>query len=80
VAWCEPWRVAIPAGVLRVQGNSLEIVVANLWSNRLIADSGLPEAQRLTWTTSNPFRPSDPLLESGLLGPVTLQASQREEE
>jgi hypothetical protein len=80
VAWCEPWRVSIPAGVLRPQGNSLEIVVANLWTNRLIADSGLPEAQRLTWTTSNPFHPGDTLLESGLLGPVTLQALPREVE
>jgi hypothetical protein len=74
VAWCEPWRIAIPEDVLRSTGNKLDIVVANLWTNRLIADSGLPEAQRLTWTTSNPFHPGDALLESGLLGPVTLEA------
>jgi hypothetical protein len=73
VVWCEPWRIAIPAGVLRAHGNNLEIVVANLWINRLIADSGIPEAQRLTWTTSNPFHSGDTLLESGLLGPVMLQ-------
>jgi hypothetical protein len=75
VMWCEPWRIAIPDGVLRARENKLEIVVANLWCNRLIADSGLPEAQRLTWTTSNPFHPGDALVESGLLGPVTLQTS-----
>ncbi|MDE3149619.1 MAG: hypothetical protein KGL37_09135, partial [Acidobacteriota bacterium] len=74
VVWCEPWRIAIPAGLLRPRGNALEIVVANLWINRLIADSGLPPQQRLTWTTSNPFHPGDRLVESGLLGPVTLQA------
>jgi len=74
VVWCQPWRVTIPDGLLRAKGNSLEIVVANLWTNRLIADSGLPQAQRLTWTTSNPFHPGDQRLPSGLLGPVTLEA------
>jgi hypothetical protein len=74
VAWCEPWRIGLPAGLLQDRGNELEIVVANLWCNRLIADSNLPPEQRLTWTTSNPFRPDDALIESGLLGPVTIQA------
>jgi hypothetical protein len=74
VVWCLPWRIAIPDGLLRTSGNALEIVVANLWINRLIGDSGLPDNQRLTWITGNPFHPDDPLLESGLLGPVTIQA------
>ncbi len=77
VVWCEPWRIAIPAGLLKPRGNSLEIMVANLWINRLIRDSNLPEDQRLTWITGNPFHPDDPLLESGLLGPVTLQAFKK---
>jgi hypothetical protein len=76
VAWCEPWRLPIPAGVLRQRGNSLEIVVANLWTNRLIGDSNLPPERRLTWITGNPFHPDDPLLESGLLGPVTILACE----
>ena len=57
---------------MQPRGNSLEIVVANLWTNRLIGDSKLPEDQRFTWITGNPFHPDDPLLESGLLGPVEL--------
>jgi hypothetical protein len=73
ILWCKPWRIAIPAGLLQPRGNSLEITVANLWINRLIGDSKLPENQRLTRVTSNPFHPDDPLLESGLLGPVVLQ-------
>jgi hypothetical protein len=76
VLWCKPWRIAIPAGLLRPRGNALEITVANLWINRLIGDSRLPENQRLTRITSNPFHPEDPLLESGLLGPVVLQVSR----
>jgi len=76
VAWCEPWRLRIPSGVLMRRGNSLEIVVANLWTNRLIGDSNLPPEQRLTWITGNPFHHDDPLLESGLLGPVAIQVCE----
>ena len=74
VVWCDPWRLAIPEGVLQRRGNTLEIIVANLWVNRLIGDSDLLPEQRLTWTTGNPFHSDDPLLESGLLGPVVIQA------
>ncbi len=73
VVWCDPWRVAIPQGVLQRRNNMLEIAVANLWINRLIGDSALPAEQRLTQTTGNPFHPDDPLIESGLIGPVTIQ-------
>jgi hypothetical protein len=71
VVWCSPWRVDISAA-LRPAGNELEITVANLWPNRLIGDLALPEAERRTWTTRNPFKADTPLLESGLLGPVRL--------
>ncbi len=73
ILWCKPWRIAIPAGLLQPRGNSLEIMVANLWINRLIGDSQLPENQRFTRVTSSSCHPGDPLLESGLLGPVVLQ-------
>ena len=60
--------------MLKPSGNDLRIRVANLWPNRLIKDAGRPESRRLTKTTWNPYKPADPLLPSGLLGPVTLQA------
>lgn len=75
VLWCAPWRVEIPRGLLRSSGNQLEVTVANLWPNRLIGDLNLPENQRLTWTTRNPFKKDSPLLPSGLLGPVTIDAT-----
>jgi hypothetical protein len=50
----------------------LDVRVTNLWPNRLIADSALPAAKRLTRTNINPYKPDSPLLSSGLLGPVKL--------
>ncbi len=70
IVWCAPWRVDVPVDLLKARGNQLEITVANLWINRLIGDSALPEAKRLTWTTRNPYKPNSPLQPSGLLGPV----------
>ena len=78
VVWCQPWRVEIPPAVLRGRNNQLEITVANLWINRLIGDSALPEGKRLASTTWNPFHVNSPLEESGLLGPVTLCTSGEE--
>jgi hypothetical protein len=76
VVWCAPWRVEIPTAALRDRDNQLEITVANLWVNRLIGDAGLPADQRRTWTSKNPYKPDAALLESGLLGPVVLQAER----
>lgn len=71
--WCAPWRVEVPKGLLRPRGNLLEVDVANLWDNRLIKDAQLPPVQRLTRGTYTK-QPTDPLLASGLLGPVRLLA------
>ena len=71
VVWCASWRVDI-TGVMKARDNHLEIAVANLWPNRLIGDQSLPADKRLTWTTWNPYKTDSPLLESGLLGPVSL--------
>jgi hypothetical protein len=67
--WTAPFRVEATRA-LRPGTNTLQVRVANLWCNRLIADAGLPVEQRLTWTTWNPFKPESPLVSSGLLGPV----------
>jgi hypothetical protein len=71
VVWCAPWRVEI-TGAIKPGVNRLEITVANLWPNRLIGDQSLPLEKRFTWTTWNPFKQDAVLLESGLLGPVTV--------
>ncbi len=76
--WKSPFRVEITS-VLKPGENQLEIEVANLWPNRLIGDAGQPEAQRVAWTTWSPFAKDTPLLESGLIGPVTLTVTRCEE-
>lgn len=70
VVWTAPWRVEL-TGMVQPAGNRLEIDVVNLWSNRMIGDARLPPEKRLTKSNSV-FDPDLPLLESGLLGPVTI--------
>ena len=75
VVWCAPWSLDI-TDCARLKENRLEIDVANLWPNRLIGDRIVPEEQRVSWTTWNPYQPDSPLLPSGLLGPVTLRSTR----
>jgi hypothetical protein len=74
VRWCAPYRFNI-SQYIRAGNNQLEVEVVNMWPNRLIGDSRLPETQRRTQTNIKKFdQPgSEKLLrESGLLGPVKL--------
>ena len=71
-AWTAPF--AVTAANVKEKGNVLEVRVTNLWPNRLIYDAGLPESERLTRTNINPYKPTDPLLPSGLMGPVSISA------
>lgn len=70
--WTPPYRVDVTE-LVRAGANELEIEVVNTWVNRLVGDSRLPEALRQTWSPYNPYTPSSPLQESGLIGPVTLE-------
>jgi hypothetical protein len=71
VVWTYPWRLEITKSV-KTKGNILEIEVVNLWPNRLIGDEQLPNDGRYTFTTYRHFNKYSPLLESGLIGPVTI--------
>jgi len=74
ILWKVPYRVDVTAA-LRRGANQIEIRVTNLWVNRLIGDrqSG---ATAVASTTFNPYQADSPLIESGLLGPVTVSAVQ----
>jgi len=75
-AWSEPWEIAIGSH-LKSGTNTLEIHVANIWNNRLVADAALPAADRQSYISeSNLFTPKNPLLKSGLIGPVGVMADQ----
>jgi hypothetical protein len=56
--------------------NELAVQVTSLWPNRLIGDEWLPLEKRLTKTNITKFKADSPLLPSGLLGPVTVEARQ----
>lgn len=75
VLWKPPFRVEV-TGAVKPGENALEIRVVNLWPNRLIGDQSLPPEHRIAWSTWNPFQKDSPLLESGLLGPVTLRVAK----
>lgn len=90
VIWTSPWAADL-SGTLNEGENRLEIDVTNLWVNRLIGDAALPEDQRRTRTniylqrgnrTVKPYQgygSHDPLVPSGLLGPVRIEFGQRRE-
>ncbi len=71
VLWKPPFQIDVTPAV-RTGDNLLNIEVTNLWPNRLIGDSKLPENQRITWASVDLYKPDSPLLPSGLLGPVKL--------
>ena len=75
ILWKEPFRVDI-TDAARAGTNKLVIRVTNLWPNRMIGDQKLPESQRITWASVQPYKADSPLLPSGLLGPVRLVPAQ----
>jgi len=71
VLWAPPFRVEV-TDAIRPTGNRLEIEVVNFWPNRIIGDQSLPPEKRFTRTNITKLTKDTPLIESGLLGPVTL--------
>ncbi len=71
VLWRKPFVVDVTSA-LQPGKNRLEVKVTNVWPNRMIGDKQ-PGAQRIAYSTFDPFKADSPLLPSGLLGPVTLE-------
>jgi len=76
VLWKPPFRVdmtdaAVPGA------NKVQVKITNVCKNRLVGDAALPEESRVTWTSWPFYKSSDePLVESGLLGPVRILSSE----
>ena len=69
-AWAPPYNVDV-TDALRPGKNHLKVEVTDTWFNRMVYDSGRPEGERRTWAFRRP-RKTEPLRDSGLLGPVAL--------
>lgn len=76
IVWTPPLRVDATEAI-RPSSNVLEVEVVNFWPNRIIGDQLLPPEQRLTQTNVRKLTKDTALMPSGLLGPVTLQLSER---
>jgi hypothetical protein len=63
-------------GAVQPGANKITVRVTNVWKNRLVGDARLPAASRLTWTFYPFYKSDDPLVDSGLLGPVRLLSSE----
>jgi hypothetical protein len=71
ILWAPPFRVDV-TDAIRPTGNHLQIDVVNFWPNRVIGDQSLPPEKRLTRTNITKLTKDTPLIDSGLLGPVTI--------
>lgn len=72
IGWHPPYSFDI-SGRLVLGENRLEIRVANLWHNRLVADAALPKSKRVSrMEPENHYKRlrDHSLIDSGLLGPV----------
>ncbi|WP_297971335.1 glycosylhydrolase-like jelly roll fold domain-containing protein [uncultured Bacteroides sp.] len=69
--WTPPYRLRIN-DYIHPGENKVRITVVNNWMNKLIGDLNLPEKERETSVTVNPWKKDTPSQESGLLGPVQL--------
>jgi len=76
ILWKAPFKVDITS-LLQPGINRLSIRITNLWVNRLIGDKQ-PGATPVASTTFNPYSEDSPLLDSGLLGPVTITGERRQ--
>jgi hypothetical protein len=75
VLWAMPFRVDVTEAVKPTK-NQIEIDVVNFWPNRVIGDQYLPVERRLTRSNIRKLTKQTPLMESGLLGPVTIGVAE----
>lgn len=70
--WALPYKLKLPAGLLREGDNTIELDVTNLWPNRIIGDLQPGVSRPVTHTNIRKYTAASALLPSGLVGPVRL--------
>lgn len=70
--WCYPYRADV-SKFLKRGGNELEVEMVNQWWNRLIGDEQPGVVPYTTVSARQFWKAGDPLVPSGLSGPVTLE-------
>jgi hypothetical protein len=73
ILWKPPFQADITQA-LKPGTNLLEIKITNLWPNRIIGDQQPGTEKKYTFTDFRPYKADSSLLESGLLGPVTIRS------
>jgi hypothetical protein len=76
LAWRSPFRLDVTEA-LKPGANRVEVRITNLWANRMIGDTQPGIVKPYTFSLFKPYKEDSPLLESGLLGPVSLVAVTR---
>lgn len=69
--WTRPYNLNV-TDCLKSGMNKIEIKVVNTWVNRLIGDADVDSDKCKTFTSVNPWKSSDRLMNSGLKGEVSL--------
>ena len=52
--------------------DTIEVKVINMWHNRLVGDVQPGVTKKITYTQMEFFKPEEPLLPAGLIGPVRI--------
>ena len=72
IVWKAPFTIDITDLVKDRKTVNLEIKVTNLWVNHLIGDALKEPSQKSSYVSFDFYRGNEPLLKSGLIGPVKL--------
>lgn len=75
IVWRSPFELDITRYVHKGK-NNLRIDVVNAWTNRMIRDSALPEAERVTYAYPEVAKPTDTPIASGLTDAVEIVTLQ----
>ena len=72
--WKTPYKIDITEWV-KAGDNVVEVRVANPWHNRMVGDEQ-PGMQRVTYSPIKFYKANEPLMPSGLMGPVQVVGEQ----